>query len=755
MKAHFGASQTILWPGLTFILAVATLLRFYELGLPSQWYDEMNLTLTALNPALFIVKRSLVMDTHPPTFALLTKAAQILAHNDFAMRVVPALAGLGGVLAVFFLGNSAAGPGAGLWAAALLALNPSHILYSREVRPYTLFLLAFLFMLQAFHRYLDRQDRRSLLTLSAANAILLLLHFLSFLLVAAQGLMVLAMLAASREKRLRAFFAYCAATVVAALPGAVFMLARMGKEAAYDSSPWAVISRYGLNAWRVLFENVPLPLAMLLLAALAIGLAVLWRGNRRLAWMFLGFAALPCVILSVGGYNSYFAPWHLSFLMPLAAICAGAGLARVPLLRSRPAPALFAACACAAIFLLTPHLFYRVQSNHGVYKPTAARLLPLLRNGDTWYASDFFSARALNWYLSDSGVPDFREPGQLPGSDGKSFLLLDFSESSRSGTPEVTGFSRLGKPRHFQDIEGARVFRWDLPAPVPLSVSPGGENAHLTADPDVFLRHAMGVRHMTFLPHGGNVMIPLHIGVPGRFEAVWRNNWQQPQFLSFTLGLRNTGGRGLVRASLVFDSEPPVTVFESAAPDNRPSVMITYSRTQPFRECMVKLEFIQNEPAAGMDMCDLYPVAFKELLVLQYPLPPDFAFPERSEGLGPVEEVGGSACRWGFGPSSTFRFHAQTPGPFRLRYSLFNPLEGQVVRTAVNGETVNRYGAIPAFPGIMFADNEVVFQAQAGENTVTLQYALFNRLTPDSTFAPQDHRSLAVLLREVRIEPIP
>jgi len=55
----------------------------------------------------------------------------------------------------------------------------------------------------------------------------------------------------------------------------------------------------------------------------------------------------------------------------------------------------------------------------------------------------------------------------------------------------------------------------------------------------------------------------------------------------------------------------------------------------------------------------------------------------------------------------------------------------------------------------MFADNEVVFQAQAGENTVTLQYGLFNRLTPDSTFAPQDHRPLAVLLREVRIEPLP
>ncbi len=144
--------------GLT-VLAAA--LRFATLGVQSYHHDEIVTASRVLRDgfghAMHVVWFS--ESTPPVYYALAWVWTQLTGTGEFGLRSVSAVAGVLTVPVAYWIGIELRGRRAGLWAAALVAVNPMMLWYSQEARAYalvTLFgALSALYWLRA-----ERQGRR-------------------------------------------------------------------------------------------------------------------------------------------------------------------------------------------------------------------------------------------------------------------------------------------------------------------------------------------------------------------------------------------------------------------------------------------------------------------------------------------------------------------------------------------------------------------------------------------------------------------
>jgi mannosyltransferase len=148
---------TLAWLGC--ILVAAAVLRILWLDRSELWFDEAFAALVAFESPREIVSE-MARDSSPPLYYLLLHAwIAVAGWSPLALRLFSVVAGVAAVLLCGVLGKHLWGDTAGIGAAALLALSPLHIYYSREVRPYallTVFVLASVLALEAL-----RTKRRS------------------------------------------------------------------------------------------------------------------------------------------------------------------------------------------------------------------------------------------------------------------------------------------------------------------------------------------------------------------------------------------------------------------------------------------------------------------------------------------------------------------------------------------------------------------------------------------------------------------
>lgn len=128
------------------VLAVAAFLRFDGLGEPSLWLDEVLHYGKAKEAAGEPWYRWLSGVSADRENGSLYYAGQVvglaLSDSEMGVRLVPALLGLATVLVFFLVVLSATeSPRAATVAAALLAVSPLHVYYSREGRPYAAVML--------------------------------------------------------------------------------------------------------------------------------------------------------------------------------------------------------------------------------------------------------------------------------------------------------------------------------------------------------------------------------------------------------------------------------------------------------------------------------------------------------------------------------------------------------------------------------------------------------------------------------------
>ncbi len=124
---------------LPLVVALALLLRLIRLGTWSYWQDEAHLIMKSEN--LAGVWRGDMVSNHPPLFTALGTLWRAigLGNSEWTMRLMPALLGVGGVVAIFFVGKKLFDSRTGILAAFLLAISPFHIHHSQDLKEYILF----------------------------------------------------------------------------------------------------------------------------------------------------------------------------------------------------------------------------------------------------------------------------------------------------------------------------------------------------------------------------------------------------------------------------------------------------------------------------------------------------------------------------------------------------------------------------------------------------------------------------------------
>jgi mannosyltransferase len=121
------------------IVAVAALLRFFELGRLSFWYDEvvtMRLA-TAAGPRALVERLIQIDATRAPLHPLLLQAwIGVFGSSEAAARSLSVICGLASIVLIYEIGRIAFDTATGLWASWLAAFSPLLIVYAREARMY-------------------------------------------------------------------------------------------------------------------------------------------------------------------------------------------------------------------------------------------------------------------------------------------------------------------------------------------------------------------------------------------------------------------------------------------------------------------------------------------------------------------------------------------------------------------------------------------------------------------------------------------
>jgi len=166
------------------------------------WWDESLSHYRATQDIPFILSNKILLtsgpgyvetvDNHPPLYFVMLRLLVLLAgESEFAMRFLSLACGVAIVPLTWACGKRLFGADTGLIAATIAAISPLYLWYSQEIRPYTLVVLWALLSAYSLFRVLD--GSRSKLWIPAflgSVAAMLATHYLGFLLLAAEGLIL-------------------------------------------------------------------------------------------------------------------------------------------------------------------------------------------------------------------------------------------------------------------------------------------------------------------------------------------------------------------------------------------------------------------------------------------------------------------------------------------------------------------------------------------------------------------------------------
>ena len=139
-------------------------------------------------PTLAETYRSSLSNAHPPLFMLLLHVWSRVVRGPWALRVLPALLGAAATWPAYRFARSAVGEAAGLLALVQLALLPSIVSVSAELRGYAALLLFSAASLWAVERATAEDGRARSGLWAATSALALLSHYAAVWVVAATAL---------------------------------------------------------------------------------------------------------------------------------------------------------------------------------------------------------------------------------------------------------------------------------------------------------------------------------------------------------------------------------------------------------------------------------------------------------------------------------------------------------------------------------------------------------------------------------------
>lgn len=173
---------------LLIILAFGLILRIYDLGTESLWYDEIESIDQATRdlPVLFSN-----FHVSPLYFLLLKYWMGIFGISEFALRFLSVIFGMGSIFLIYKIAKILFNKKVGLFSSLILAASPFHLFYSQEIRHYSLFLFLALLSMLFFLKIIKTENSHNIkayIYYAAATALLLYANHWSIFLLFVQNL---------------------------------------------------------------------------------------------------------------------------------------------------------------------------------------------------------------------------------------------------------------------------------------------------------------------------------------------------------------------------------------------------------------------------------------------------------------------------------------------------------------------------------------------------------------------------------------
>jgi len=179
------------------IVILAAYLRIYRIDSKDVWLDEANTVLISSSALPEIVSR-LKLDSSPPFFYLLLHYwMKIFGQGEFAIRTLSAIFGILLVCVLFFVGRRLFTTKVGVYSALIAAISPIQVMYSQEVRMYSLLPLTSILSMYFFIRFIQEKKRMHIFWYVISTIACLYTHNYGIFLLPAQALILLF----SRPKR--------------------------------------------------------------------------------------------------------------------------------------------------------------------------------------------------------------------------------------------------------------------------------------------------------------------------------------------------------------------------------------------------------------------------------------------------------------------------------------------------------------------------------------------------------------------------
>ena len=183
----------------------------------SLWNDEADLALNVINRGYMGLTRQLALDQGAPIgFLWMEKTAtELFGPSEYALRLVPLLAGIGSVLLFRSLTSRVLPPLAGAVALGLFAVSPTLVYFSSEAKQYGVDVAAVVIVAWLLPRMLEGElTWRKCLSYGGVGAVLVWCSFPVVFVLAAESCVIVIMRWNKELEWLRRFLAGCSLWVV-------------------------------------------------------------------------------------------------------------------------------------------------------------------------------------------------------------------------------------------------------------------------------------------------------------------------------------------------------------------------------------------------------------------------------------------------------------------------------------------------------------------------------------------------------------
>jgi hypothetical protein len=463
---------------LLLVTGLGAWLRLATLGKDSLWFDEATTYLLVQGNWREILALNATENSAPPLYPLLPGLVTGPAATEAMLRAPSAIAGTAAIPLAWLLAREFVAARFALLAPLLVALAPTQVEFSQEVREYALtFCLACLVLL-AYARFLKSPEPRRAAWIAAVTTLGICTQYGLVILAAGVNLVVLAAVW-RREPRNPGLRLWLMSQIPVALVGLTLALTllrtQLAHVAAGSSGYYYLADRYWDGTRDDLVTLLTGPRAdivgfaypgTVVMALLVIGTsASLLRPDTRRMGAFLIVPAVVTLVAALGAVYPFGGVRQDMFLLPMIYVAAASGLAAATAwLAARLGPLSSGAIATLAVGILawsgTSRTLTLVQS-HGAepLRPIVAELAKRVDPGE-------------RIYVYSGAVPAFR------------YYWRDQPDQWIAGSTHWSGLDRQLAARQMQDVFRELDDLMIEPAPFWMVIS------HiLTADADEILAH--------------------------------------------------------------------------------------------------------------------------------------------------------------------------------------------------------------------------------------------------------------------------